>query len=61
MFNRAMCSVRVVSMSTLLLVGEWTLRELDSVPLSTVPEGAQLISHHSALHTSPVWEVGGCE
>lgn len=46
-------------MSIFPLVGEWTLRELDSVPLSTMPEGAQLISCHSVLDTSPVWEVGG--
>lgn len=46
-------------MSIFLFFGEWTLRELDTVPLSTVPEGAQLISCHSEHYTGPVWDVGG--
>lgn len=54
-----MCSARVASMSIFLFFGEWTLRELDTVPLSTVPEGAQLISCHSEHYTGPVWDVGG--
>lgn len=59
MFNRATCSLRVLSMCVFLPFGEWTLRELDSVPVSTVPEGAQLISCHSEHYTGPVWEGGG--
>lgn len=54
-----MCSARVASMSIFLFFGERTLRELDTVPLSTVPEGAQLISCHSEHYTGPVWDVGG--